>query len=231
MSPIRVAVLALCTAFLVAPPAQADRPSIEVEDAPWGYRYEYEDRHCYFAYELEYEAGYPEVEEEGRCPPVHALPRFAPPVPIGAAGARRHAPRREGRGSGDFCDRALAGAVAGAVAGGAIGGGVAGRDDRIVGVIVGGLIGGVLGHEIGRRIDESDRRCMARALEYAEPGVEVDWLSPESDLRYDLRDFGPVRDRHGVPCRRFEMRVEGGRWRDAEACRRGDGAWQLVELR
>ena len=226
MKILRSALLALCAVFLAAPPAQADRPRIEVEDAPWGYRYEYEDRHCYFAYELEYEAGRPEIEEEGHCPPAYALPRFAPPVPFGAGRApgRRH--DRAG-----FCDRALAGAIAGAVAGGAIGSQVASGDDRTVGIVLGGLIGGVLGHEIGRRIDEADRDCMGRALAHAEPGVDVDWTNPESGLRYRLRDFGPYRERHGVHCRSFEMRIENGRWREAEACQRGDGAWQLVELR
>lgn len=222
----RVAVIALCAVSLAVPGlARDDSVKVEVENEGDEYEYSYEDAHCKFSYEYEYGDEEPEVEVEGDCPPAHALPRFAPPMPYRSAG--RAAPEP----AGDFCDRALAGAIAGAVAGGAIGSQVASGDDRAVAIVLGGVVGGVLGHEIGRRIDEADRRCMGRALEHAEPGVEVGWTGPESDLGYDLRGFGPVRERHGVPCRRFEMRVADGRWRDAEACRRGDGGWQLVELR
>ena len=223
---LRPALLALCAASLAAPAARADEPRIEIEDAPWGYRYEYEDNRCSFAYELEYEAGFPEIEEEGHCPPAYALPRFEPPVPIGTSGVR--GPRH---GGGGFCEGALAGALAGAVVGGAIGSRIGSGDDPTVAIVLGGLVGGVLGHEVGRRISEADRRCMGLALEHAEPGIGLDWTNPESGLHYDLRDFGPYEDRHGVRCRSFEMRVEGGQWREAEACQRGDGGWQLVELR
>lgn len=232
MQILRVAVLAL-TAVSLAGPAPArhdDEVKVEVKDEHDKYEYKYEDARCEFKYEFKFDKGEEKVEEKGDCPPPHALPQFAPPVPYrtGAAPAPSVAPRRSG---GDFCDRALAGAIVGAVTGGAIGSQVAKGNDRAVAIVLGGLIGGVLGHEIGRRIDESDRRCMGRALEHAEPGIEVGWRNPESGLDYDLRGFGPIEDRHGVRCRDFQMRVDDGRWRAAEACQRGDGAWQLVSLR
>lgn len=225
MQGFRFAVLLLCAVSLGVP-ALADRPKVKVKDRNGEYEYEYEDARCKFKYKLKLREGEEEVEEEGDCPPARALPQFAPPVPF--RGAARADPRRV---AGSFCDRALAGAIAGTAAGGAIGSQVASGDDRTVAIVLGGILGGVLGHEIGRRIDEADRRCMGRALARAEPGVEVGWTNPESGMRYDLRGFGPVEDRHGVACRSFRMRVEGGQWRDAEACRRGDGGWQLVELR
>lgn len=218
MPMLRIAVLAL-GAVAFASPALAgdDGVEVEVENEGDEYEYEYEDARCKFSYEYEYGDDEPEVEVEGDCPPPHALPRFAPPVPYRAAARPARRPAR-----GDFfCDRALAGAIGSQVAPG---------DDRAVAIILGGIVGGVLGHEIGRRIDTADRRCIGRALAHAEPGIDVAWTNPGSDLRYDLRRLGPVRDRHGVSCRRFEMRVDGGRWRDAEACRRGDGGWQLVSL-
>ncbi len=225
MQILRFAVLLLCAVSLGAP-ALADRPKVKVKDKEGEYEYEYEDAGCKFKYKLKLRDGEEEVEEEGDCPPAHALPQFAPPVPF--RGADRAAPRRA---DANFCDRALAGAVAGAAAGGALGRQVASGDDRTGAIVLGGLLRSVLGHEAGRRIDESDRRCIGRALAHAEPGVELGWTNPESDLRYDLRRFGPIEDRHGVPCRSFEMRVEDRRWREAEACQRGDGGWQLVELR
>lgn len=228
MSVLRIAVLALIAASLAAPAlARDDGVKIEVKDERDKYEYKYEDRFCEFKYEFKYDKGREKVEEKGDCPPIHALPQFDPPVPYHTAAVPAPAPRRTG---GGFCDRALAGAVVGAVAGGAIGSQVASGDDRAVAIIVGGILGGVLGHEIGRRIDEADRSCMARALEHAEPGVEVGWENPDSGLSYGLRGFSPFEERHGVRCRSFEMRVEGGGWRDAEACRRGDGSWQLVSL-
>lgn len=223
MTLMRTAILALCAASLAAPAlAGDDAVKLKVEDKRDAYSYEYEDAHCKFKYKLKFKDGEEEVEEEGDCPPAHALPQFAPPVPY--RGAPQPAARRN---AGNVCDRALAGAIAGA----AIGSQVASGDDRTVAIVLGGILGGVLGHEVGRRIDEADRHCMGRALAHAGPGAEVGWTNPESDLRYDLRRFGPHEDRHGVRCRSFEMRVEDGRWREAEACQRGDGSWQLVSLR
>jgi surface antigen len=225
MPVLRTAVVALAAIALAIPALARDEGvKIEVKDERGKYEYKYEDRFCKFKYEFKYDKGEEKVEEKGDCPPFHALPQFDPPVPYRAPAVP--APRR----TGGFCDRALAGAIVGAVAGGTIGSRVASGDDRAVAIIVGGILGGVLGHEIGRRIDEADRRCMARALEHAEPGVEVGWENPDSGLAYGLRGFGPLEERHGVYCRHFELRVEGGRWREAEACRRGDGSWQLVSL-
>lgn len=228
---LRSAVLTLAAVSLAAPAlARSDEVKIEVKDRHDKYEYKYEDRFCEFKYEFKYSKGKEKVDEKGDCPPIHALPQFAPPVPYRTAA--RPAPLPAPRATrGDFCERALAGAIVGAVAGGAIGSQVASGDDRAVAIVLGGIIGGVLGHEIGRRIDEADRRCMARALEHAEPGVEIGWTNPDSGLDYDLRGFSPFDERHGVRCRRFEMRVDGGPWRDAEACQRGDGSWQLVSMR
>lgn len=214
----RIAMLALAALALVpAPaPAQPDGIEIKVEDKSDEYKYEYKSRHCEFKYEFKYDKGEEKVDEKGDCPPRSAMPRFAPPV--GGPALAGTAPRS----SVDFCDRALAGAVGSQAASGG---------DRAVAIVLGGLLGGVVGNEIGRRIDDADRRCLGRALEHAEPGVEVGWTGPESELRHDLRRFGPVAERHGVPCRSFEIRLEGDRWREAEACQRGDGSWQLVGLR
>lgn len=217
MPVLRPAVLALCAVALAVPGlGRADEPKVKVKDKRDEYSYEYEDEHCKFKYKLKHEDGEEEVEREGDCPPARALPRFAPPVPYRSAegpGARRTA---------GFCDSALAAAI---------GSQGAPDDGGAAAMVLGEMIGAVLGVEVGRRIGEPDRRCLGRTLEHVGPGSRVGWTSPESDLRYELRDFGPVRERHGVPCRRFEMRLADGTWREAEACRRGDGAWQLVELR
>ncbi len=227
MNMLRLVVLALGIAALVPVQGFADSDDVEVEvkDERDKYEYEYEGPGCEFEYELDYETGEEKVEEEGDCPPRHALPRFAPPAPYRAGSApASQLPRLRGRSSrGTFCDRALAGAAAGAAAGGTIG-------SQVAGIVLGELIGDVLGHGIARRVDAADRRCLGRTLDHAGRGVDVGWTNPESGLRYDLRGFGPPRSRHGVPCRSFEMRVEDGRWREAEACQRGDGAWQLLSM-
>ena len=93
---------------------------------------------------------------------------------------------------------ALIGAGTGAAAGAAI------AHNNAVGAVVGGLVGGLIGGAIGHHMDQNDQNRLAQTF--------------SQDNR---------------PCRRFTLQgtVEGSTSTEpvtGTACRRSDGAWEIV---
>jgi outer membrane lipoprotein SlyB len=128
------------------------------------------------------------------------------------------------------CDRDAVGAVLGGVAGGVIGSQIGEGSGRTVAIIAGTVLGAVIGHEIGERMDEKDRACMGHALELAKDGVSVRWSNPAGGIAYVLTPVaGKTKD---SSCRNFKLQATGkgkSESRDARACRKGDGTWELVK--
>jgi surface antigen len=128
------------------------------------------------------------------------------------------------------CDRDAIGAVLGGVAGGAIGSQIGDGSGRTVAIIAGTVIGAIIGHEIGERLDEKDRACMGHALELAKDGVGVRWSNPSLGISYVLTPVGAKTKEAG--CRNFKLQMTGkgkSESRDARACRKSDGTWELVK--
>lgn len=220
---ISFAVIGLALVMAVPPAADAKSrkdPKIKIENKADKYKYEYDDGRCSFKYEYKFSKGEEKYKEKGDCRSVARLPQFNPPVAF-QRGTRRGAVLTD---LSAFCNSADLGAVLGAEAGASLGNGD--RSDLIT--ILGTAIGAALGREIGRGIDDGDRRCIGSALEFVEPGRQLDFSN--RDFTYSLRPF--ERFQHGGRnCRRFELRFEGGGRQDGLACRSGAGSWELVELR
>ncbi len=120
------------------------------------------------------------------------------------------------------CNRDAVGAALGGVVGGLIGSTVADRDNRTVAIVLGSAIGALIGAKIGRDLDEADRACIGHALELAESGKTVRWVS--EGVTYTVVP-GKAR---GDGCRSYTLRGEANGRSDSTkgtACRRDDGAW------
>ncbi len=117
---------------------------------------------------------------------------------------------------------AVAGAGVGGLAGHAIGGDV--------GMLIGAVAGAAVGSEIGRQLDEYDRQRAAYFLERNATNQTSTWVNPDTGYEYRVTPTDTY-EREGEPCREFRMdtRIEG-EWQEVEgvACRREDGAWQIV---
>ena len=116
------------------------------------------------------------------------------------------------------------------VVGGVVGSRTSSPENRKVAILLGGVVGAVIGAEIGRRMDERDRACMGHALELSRHGQPVSWRNDQTQWRYVLTPLD-VHSRDGQACRDFDLRVEvPGERPDTsrhQACRRGDGRWQI----
>ena len=128
------------------------------------------------------------------------------------------------------CNRSAIGAVLGGAVGGAIGATVSSNETRVAAIVVGTVIGTVVGSEIGRNLDAQDRGCIGHSLELARSGQTVRWTNADTGVRYTLT---PTRDfrRAGRSCRAFTARAtfsETERNIDGQACRPGDGTWDLL---
>lgn len=126
------------------------------------------------------------------------------------------------------CNREAIGTVLGGAVGGAVGSTVGKGDGKTVAVILGAVLGAVIGNRIGKEMDESDRGCIGHALELAPNNRTVAWHGADN-LDYRLT---PVRDYadHGLKCREYHLRVDGGDVRDdqrGKACLASDGNWQV----
>ncbi len=127
------------------------------------------------------------------------------------------------------CDRAAVGTVLGGVVGGVIGSQVGDGSDRTVAIILGTVVGAVIGREVGKDMDEADRACAGHALELAKDGQRVRWVNDRSGVTFVLT---PVAGKQSaVNCRAFQMQTTAqgkSQTRNSQACRTGDGAWQLT---
>jgi surface antigen len=128
------------------------------------------------------------------------------------------------------CNREAVGAVIGAAAGGAIGAQVGKDENRPIAILVGSVAGAIIGAKIGRDMDQTDRACIAHALELVGDKKAVTWTSADQRRTYRLT---PVRgfSQQGAKCREFDFRVttdDGKKTNRVQACPGGDGTWRLV---
>lgn len=120
------------------------------------------------------------------------------------------------------CNREAVGAALGGTVGGLVGSAVSDRDSRLVAIVLGTTIGALIGARIGRDLDEADRACIGHALELADNGKPVRWMS--EGVSYTLTPGKAS----GDGCRSYTLRGEANGRSDTSkgtACRRDDGAW------
>lgn len=120
------------------------------------------------------------------------------------------------------CNREAVGAALGGLVGGLAGSSVSNGDTRTVAIVLGSAIGALIGARIGRDLDETDRACIGHALELAEGGRQVKWVS--DGVTYTVIP-GKAK---GSSCRSYTLRGEANGRSDSTkgtACRRDDGAW------
>jgi surface antigen len=130
------------------------------------------------------------------------------------------------------CNRAALGAILGGAAGGyagsKIGSGSGKRAATAAGTVIGLIVGGV----IGRSMDKLDQACIGQALEQAEIGQRVQWLDPDTQVKYEVtptRTFKSGTNRH---CREYVSGVVFGKLVEkfqGTACRNLDGSWQRLQ--
>ena len=140
----------------------------------------------------------------------------------------------------DCHDEKVAGTVGGAIIGGIIGNQYGHGSGRTAATVGGAILGGIAGHEITKDACK-DKHYDAyyyndtydEAFEDRDDG-EYNWENPYSHHRGYIHTTEYMEDGYrdyDGPCRRFEQRV----WVDGEedygtgvACRRPNGAWQIV---
>lgn len=104
----------------------------------------------------------------------------------------------------------------------------AGRCDRDR---VGAALGAVIGREIGDEMDDRDRACFGHSLELLEDGRRVSWDGGRRGTTFTLAPDGRF-ERDGRVCRHFTLtRMQDGRplSRQGNACRYGEGDWQMIK--
>ena len=152
------------------------------------------------------------------------------PVPAVIDRGGRDLPYGFGRGT---CDRRLIdGELIGNILGGAAGGLAGSRfgdgKGKLAAVIGGTLLGTLIGGSVGRSMDPVDRACALTALEYVPDGQKIRWDG--GGAPYELIPRKTFRE-DGQYCRAYtttalfpgQPKVFSG-----TACRRGDGAWEIV---
>ncbi len=128
------------------------------------------------------------------------------------------------------CNREAVGAVIGAVAGGAVGSQVGKGSGRQVAILVGTIAGAVIGAQVGRDMDQTDRACVAHALELAGDNKRVSWPSADKRATYLLTPLKGF-SRDGRPCREFTLTATSSGQRETSkgrACQTAEGTWQIV---
>ena len=120
------------------------------------------------------------------------------------------------------CNREAVGSARGGTVGGLVGSAVSERARRRVALVLGTTICALIGARIGRDLAEADRACIGHALELADNGKPVRWMS--EGVSYMLTPGKAS----GDGCRSFPLRGEANGRSDTSkgtACRRDDGAW------
>jgi surface antigen len=138
--------------------------------------------------------------------------------------------RKLGIGAGT-CNREEVGALLGGIIGGVIGSKVGEHNDaKAAGTIAGTVIGVLVGRNIGREMDQADQQCTGQVLERARDGETIIWHNDEAGVEFRVT---PMRtfQRDGLYCRAYVTVADGAggsRRVEGEACRNGDGTWQLA---
>jgi surface antigen len=125
----------------------------------------------------------------------------------------------------------LVGAAGGAVAGAQFGSG----KGQLAATAVGTLLGAFIGNQVGQSLDKADRLYAQQAEQQAHAapvGQTIRWENPDSG---NSGTVTPVRagtdTQSGRLCREYQTTVMvGGELQEAygTACRRADGAWEIV---
>ncbi len=127
-------------------------------------------------------------------------------------------------------DNEMVGTVAGGVAGGLLGSTIGGGAGKVAAIAGGTVLGAFLGGKIGQYMDRQDKILMQQALETAPVGKTVSWKNPDNGNQYSVR---PTKTyyRQDEPCREYTTHaIIGGKSQEiyGTACRKADGAWQVV---
>ncbi|EKV28083.1 17 kDa surface antigen [Caenispirillum salinarum AK4] len=158
------------------------------------------------------------------------------PVPTVVERGGRDLPYGFGRGT---CDRSLIdgeliGNVLGAAAGGLAGSRFGEGKGKLAAVIGGTLLGTLVGGAVGRSMDPVDRACTLTALEHVPDGRAIRWTGGSAGsgvgTPYRLVPQDTFRD-GGRTCRTYTTTASvDGRPEvfSGTACRREDGAWEIV---
>lgn len=128
------------------------------------------------------------------------------------------------------CKRDTVGAILGGVVGG-VGGAQIGRGDgKTAATIAGTLLGVLVGSHIGRTMDQADRYCTAQVLEHAAERQSIVWRNPEAQAGYRVTPLSSS-TQQGQYCREYLTETQVGGMAQqvyGRACRKPDGAWQIV---
>ena len=130
-----------------------------------------------------------------------------------------------------ICNRQVLGAILGGAAGGYAGSKIGGGSGQLAATAAGAVIGLIVGGSVGRSMDRLDQACVGQVLEQAETGHRVKWVDPDSRTQYQVVQTRTFKSGDNRYCREYTSGVVVGRriqTVQGTACRRPDGAWQLV---
>ena len=125
-----------------------------------------------------------------------------------------------------YCNSETVGRVIGGIAGAVLGNQVGNGNGRVVATVGGAVAGVLIGGQIGRQIDASNQACIAKALEFAQPGQRIEWPSA-ANPQYAVVP-GRLERRGDQYCRYYDAEVlTNVGWQPTRgiACRRPDGVW------
>ena len=97
----------------------------------------------------------------------------------------------------------------GTAIGGAVGGllGYTIDDGGMGGVLIGTTLGGLIGNVIGNKMDESDRKKVADALDDSPSGVTTRWHNKDTGYEYALTPTSDTYPEGDNACRNFKQEV------------------------
>ena len=128
------------------------------------------------------------------------------------------------------CNRHAVGAILGGVVGGVAGAQIGRGDGKTAAAIAGTLLGVLVGSHIGRSMDQADRYCTAQVLEQAADRQPIVWRNPEAEVDYRVTPLSSYTEQ-GHYCREYLTEAQVGGIPQqvyGRACRKPDGAWQIV---
>ncbi len=130
----------------------------------------------------------------------------------------------------------VGGAALGGIAGGVIGSQIGKGSGKTAAIIGGTLAGAALGGYMGSymdRMDQMDKRNLNQTLETKPTGQTTQWKNPDTETAYAVTPTKtyqmPETERY---CREYTTEVMiGGEVEKAygTACRRDDGAWEIIK--
>lgn len=130
----------------------------------------------------------------------------------------------------------IGGAALGGIAGGIAGAQIGGGSGRTAAIIGGTLAGAALGGYVGSyldRMDRQDKRKLNNTLETEPTGTTTRWTNPDTRTTYEVTPTKTYQQaKNNRYCREYTTEVIiGGKKETAygKACRRPDGAWEIVE--